>query len=181
MATPSARYTKPAIWLHWITAVLMIFMLFFGEDFIRVAPGASLAGWEPSAHASFGVLILLLGLARLLWRFGNPPPALPATTPRWQELASHATHWAFYALMIAIPVLGLLALAPYGADRLDVESVSFFKLFPLAFMPNLGEWTANAHGLLATVAQILVIVHVAAALKHQFWDKDGLLSRMRPM
>lgn len=181
MSTQTARYTKPAIWLHWITAILMLFMIFFGGDYMRMPRGVSLAGWEPSAHASFGILILLLGLARLLWRFGNPPPALPQTMPRWQVLVSHATHWAFYALMVALPVTGLLAIVPYGAARLDVEHVTFFKLFPVAFMPNLGDWTGDAHELLSRVAKALVIVHVMAALKHQFWDKDGLLGRMRPM
>ena len=82
--------------------------------------------------------------------------------------------------MIALPVIGLLAVVPFGADRLDVEQVRFFNLFPVAFMPNLGNWTVAVHGLLANVAQALVIVHVLAALKHQFWDKDGLLARMWP-
>lgn len=181
MNTRPAKYTKTAIWLHWIIALLMIGMLVIGEDFIRVPRGASLAGWEPSAHASFGILILLLGLARLFWRLGNPPPALPPSIPRWQALASHATHWAFYALMIAIPVAGLLAIVPYGEARLDADQVTFFKLFPVAVLPNFGEWTMEAHELLSKAAQVLIIVHVIAALKHQFWDRDELLSRMRPM
>jgi cytochrome b561 len=181
MTLPTARYTKPAIWLHWIVAVLMIFMLFLGEDYIRVPRGGSLAGWGPSAHASFGILILLLGVARLLWRLGNPPPALPVPMPRWQAVASHATHWAFYALMIAIPVFGLFAIVPFGAERIDLQDVSFFQVFPVAILPNLGSWTIEAHEILSTLAKILIFLHVAAALKHQFWDKDGLLGRMRPM
>jgi cytochrome b561 len=181
MNTASSRYTKPAIWLHWITAVLMIFMLFFGDDFIRVPRGESLSGWEPSAHATFGILILLLALARLFWRIANPPPALPVSIPRWQRTISHATHWAFYFLMLAIPMMGLLAIVPFGAQRLDVQDVTFFNLFPVAFLPNFGGWTVQAHGLLANVAQALVLLHVAAALKHQFWDKDGLIGRMRPL
>jgi cytochrome b561 len=181
MSTEINTYTKPAIWLHWITALLMLGMLFFGEDLIRLPRGVSVAGWQPSAHASIGVLILLLGLTRLFWRLGHQPPTLLSTMPRWQVLASYATHWAFYALMIVIPIMGLLALVPYGAERLDIEQVTFFKLFPLSVMPNLGDWTGEIHALLSKVAQILVIIHVVAALKHQFWDKDGLLSRMRPM
>ena len=181
MSAQATRYTRPAIWLHWITAIIMLFMLFFGDDFIRVPRGGSLAGWEPSAHASFGILILLLGLTRLLWRLANPPPALPPTIRRWQVLASHATHWAFYALMMAIPATGLLAIVPFGAARLDVEQVTFLELFPVAFMPDLGDWTVDAHGVLANVAKALVIVHVLAALRHQFWHKNGLLGRMRPM
>lgn len=177
---PQTRYTRTAIYLHWIIAALMIFMLFWGGGLMRVRPGASMADWQPSAHASIGILILLLALSRLLWRMGHVPPPLPAGMPRWQVLASHLTHGALYALMIAIPVLGLLAIVPYGASRLDVDQVTFFRLFPVAFLPNLGEWTANAHELLATVAKILVILHIAAALKHQFWDKDGLLRRMSP-
>ena len=184
MSTQTTRYTKPAIWLHWIIAVLMLFMLFqqfFGDNLIRVPVGGSLAGWRPSAHASIGITILLLGLARLCWRLGHPPPALPTTMPRWQVFASQATHWTFYALMIALPVTGMLAIVPYGAERLNVEDVTFFNLFPVAFMPNLGSWTGAAHELLTQVAKVLVIVHIVAALKHQFWDKDGLLGRMRPM
>ena len=180
MTYSRTRYTKPAIWLHWIIAPIMVFMLFFGDNYIRVPRGQSLAGWGPSAHASLGVLILLLGMARLLWRLGNPPPPLPRTMSRWQTLVSHAVHWAFYALMIAIPVMGLFALVPFGVERLHVEHVTFFNLVPVALMPNLGEWTINAHGLLANVAQALVIVHLIAAVKHQFWDKDRLFERMDP-
>ena len=181
MSTPTTRYTKPAIWLHWIVAALMLFMLFFGGDnYIRVHEGESLGGWRPSAHASIGILILLLGLARLLWRLGHPAPALPQHMPRWQIWVTHAVHWAFYVLIIGIPVMGLLAIVPFGAERLDAEQVTFFNLFPVAVLPNLGEWTIDGHALLANIAQALVIVHVLAALKHQFWDKDRLFARMRP-
>jgi cytochrome b561 len=176
-----SRYTRTAIFLHWISAAVMLFMLFLSEDLIKVPRGASLGGWEPSTHVSFGLLVLLLTVCRLLWRIGHPAPALPVSIPKWQVMASHLTHAAFYVLMIAIPVLGLLAIVPYGAERLDVDHVMFFNLFPVAFMPNLGEWSAELHEIFAKIAQILVVVHVAAALKHQFWDKDGLLSRMRPM
>ena len=174
------RYTKVAIWLHWITAALMIFMLVWGEDLIKVRRGESLAGWQPSAHATIGVLILLLAVARLLWRASNPPPALPSGMSSFERLASHATHGAFYVLMIAIPVLGLLALVPFGETHTDVEQVQFLRLFSLNFMPNLGEWSLEAHEIAATLAKLLVILHVLAALKHQFWNKDGLLKRMAP-
>jgi cytochrome b561 len=69
---------------------------------------------------------------------------------------------------------------PYGAERLDVDKVVFFNLFPVAFMPNLGAWTMSAHEILGNIAKALIILHVIAALKHQFWDKDKLLQRMNP-
>jgi cytochrome b561 len=174
------RYKRTAIWLHWMAALLMIFMLFWGEELMEVRPGQSLAGWEPSAHASFGVLILLLTVARLLWRATNPPPELPQTISRIERMVSQTTHAAFYLLMIAIPLLGLLALMPYGADRIDVEQVTFFKLFSLDFMPNAGGWTRGAHEIASNIAKILVVLHVLSALKHQFWNRDGLLWRMSP-
>ena len=148
MSMQTTRYTRPAIWLHWIIAILMIFMLFqqmFGDNLIRVPVGESPAAWGPSTHASIGLTILLLGLARLCWRIGHPPPALPNTMSRWQVLASQAVHFTFYGLMVALPVTGMLALVPYGAERLNVQDVAFFNLFPAAFMPNLGGWTGAAH------------------------------------
>ena len=178
---PVARYSQPAIWLHWVMAVLMIFMLFWGEGLIRVPRGTSLTGWKPSAHASLGLMILLLGLARLLWRLGNPPPPLPQAMPRWQVIASHATHRAFYALMIALPLTGLLAIVPYGEEHLESDRVTVFGLFPAAFLPDLGGWTGNAHTILSFLGKVLVVVHGIAVLKHQFWDKAGILSRMRPL
>jgi len=176
----SPRYTKTAIWLHWVTAALMIFMLFWGEELMEVQRGQSLANWQPSAHASIGILILLLAITRLLWQAGHPAPPLPQSTARWEDIASHLMHGAFYGLMIAIPVLGLMALAPFGLERADADKVTFFKLLPLAFIPNFGEWTAEAHEIASNIAKILVILHVLAALKHQFWNKDGLLTRMSP-
>ena len=179
MPAPAARYTRFASILHWIVAALMIFMLFFSEDLIKVPRGSSLADWGPSAHASFGILVFLLVVARLLWRTANPPPPdLPM--PRWQQIASHAIHHSLYALMIFIPIFGLLAIVPYGEARVDVDKVTFFKLFPVAFLPNIGDWTGDVHAILGNVAEVLIILHVLAVIKHQFWDKDGILQRMSP-
>jgi cytochrome b561 len=180
MRDKAPRYTRTAVWLHWITAALLIFMLILGEDLIRVPRGGSLAGRQPSAHASFGFLVLLLALARLSWRWVHPAPDLSTSMASWERALSHLTHWAFYALLIAIPLLGLLALAPYGVDRSDVEQVTFFRLFSLAFMPNAGGWTLEAHEIASNIAKILVVLHVLGALKHQFWNRDGLLWRMSP-
>ncbi len=177
----SESYTKTAIWLHWITAAIMLFMLFLSEDLMHLPRGQAIGplDWGPTAHASFGTMVLLLALARIFWRIGHTPPQ-DVPMPRWQQIASHATHHLFYVLMIAIPIFGLLALAPYGVEHAGTENVVFFNLFSLNFMPNLGEWTGLAHEFLGKLAQVLVIIHVVAALKHQFWDKDGLLSRMWP-
>ena len=176
-ALPSAKYTNVAIALHWIIALLVLFLLFPGEDFIKVHRGESLAGWQPTAHASLGVLVLILSLVRIAWRISHPAPPLPSM-PGWQVKATAALHGMLYLLTLLIPLFGWMALAPYGAERVNPEAISFFKLFPLDVWPNLGEWTGELHELTGTLAEILIALHVLAALKHQFIDKDGLMRRM---
>jgi cytochrome b561 len=178
--TTAIKYTTPAIWFHWIIAILIIFMLFPGEDLIKVQRGSSMAGWGPSTHATIGIVILVLSLARLVWRYLNPPPPLPATMPAWQVAASHAGHWIFYGLMIVTPLAGWFALSSYGAGRLSPEAVSFFNIFSLYLLPDIGSWTTEFHEIASNMMMFLIVLHVAAALKHQFWDRDGLLRRMSP-
>lgn len=82
-ATAGKKYSVVAMTLHWIIAALMIFMLIFGEDLIRVRSGSDAASvtsagiFLPSLHVSIGVAILVLTLLRLLWRLVNPPPPCP--------------------------------------------------------------------------------------------------------
>lgn len=179
-ATSSApvKYNPVAIALHWIIAVLMLYMLFPGHELIEVHKGETLSGWGPTAHASLGILILLLSLARIGWRLLHAAPPLPATMPGWQIKATAVTHGLLYLLMLAIPLFGWLALAPFGAERLDPGAVTFFRLFPVDILPNLGEWTGELHEITGNLAKILIGIHVLAALKHQFIDKDGLMRRM---
>jgi cytochrome b561 len=180
MTTTSERYTRVAIYLHWVIAALIIFLLFPGEDLIKVPRGGSMADWQPTAHASFGIVVLILSVIRIAWKLGHTSPPLPAGMPRWQEIATHSVHGLFYVLMIVLPLSGWLALSPYGAERLNAEAVTFFKLFSLYSMPDLGGWTGEAHEIAGKITIVLLILHVVAALKHQFWDRDGLLKRMNP-
>jgi cytochrome b561 len=180
MTTSTLRYTSTAIWLHWIIAILIVFLLFPGHELIEVQRGGDLSGWQPSAHASLGLLVLLLSAVRIFWRVMHKAPPLPGHMPRLQVVASHALHGLFYVLMLALPLTGLMALQSFGADRLNPEAVSFFKLFSLYGLPDLGEWTSEAHDVAGNATKLLLALHVAAALKHQFWDRDGLLKRMSP-
>jgi cytochrome b561 len=178
MSASPEKYNKVAIALHWVLAVLILFLLFPGHELIEVERGGSAADWGPTAHASLGMLVLILSLVRIAWRIANPAPPLPATMPVWQVKATAAVHGLLYLLMIGIPLAGWLALAPWGAERLDADAVSFFKLVPLNILPNLGEWTSEMHEIAGTLAKILIAIHVLAALKHQFVDKDALMRRM---
>ena len=178
VTTASAKYSRVAIALHWVLAILILFLLFPGEELIEVERGQSVAGWGPTAHASLGILVLLLSILRIVWRVNHSAPPLPASMPIWQVKATATIHGLLYLLMLGIPLAGWLALAPWAAERLDPQAVTFFQLMPLNIWPNIGEWTGELHEIGGTLAQILIAIHVLAALKHQFIDKDGLMRRM---
>lgn len=175
----NARYDQVAIWLHWIVAIMMIFMLFFGEDLMRGenSGGALL----PSLHVSMGSAIFLLSLFRLLWRVLNPPPALPITMPAWERQASVAGHMLFYVLMIGLPLTGWLAFPAHASRHAAMASVTVFGLFPLPGAPNFGVAMGGVHGILSKIGIAILILHVLAALKHQFINRNGILRRMLPM
>lgn len=180
MVQNEQRYTKVAIYLHWIIALLMIFMVFFGEDYIRVpkdgAAGSATSG--PSLHASAGVAILVLSLVRLIWRLTHQTPALPPGMPAWQVTLDKIMVGLFYILMIGLPITGLLAFGTYAAERTAAAGATLFGLLPVPMFTGIS--TGGIHELGSNVAMGLIILHIAAALKHQFIDKDNLLKRMSP-
>lgn len=173
----NVRYTAPAIALHWLMAWLIIAVYFLGLsiDALPVGPDRILVvGW----HKWLGVTIAFLWGFRVLWRAGHRPPALPASSPAWQNAASHLVHVALYLLMIAIPVSGWLMSSAKG------YTTNFFGLFDLPNLlmkdKELGHTLKEVHEVLANSLMALVGLHIAAALKHQLVDKDNLLGRMRP-
>ena len=176
MQTTSLKYTNVAIILHWISALLLIYMLFWGEGLIKAWGGATPA--NPMLHVSLGLSILILSVARLVWRLMNPPPA-DVPMPGWQAKASHFIHWGFYALLILIPLSGMAALDhSITGKHPEFASLTYFNLFP---MPHFAlGWFGSAHDLMTKLAIGLLILHVIGALKHQFIDKDNLLKRMSP-
>jgi cytochrome b561 len=170
------RYTKVAIYLHWLIAILMIVMLFFGEDMIRGATGT----FYPSLHASLGISILILTLVRVWWRMQHSPPPQPTTMKSWEMRLSGFTHCLFYVLMIGLPLSGLLSFGHQVTREAILTGTTLFGVFGVPLLPDIGSVANNIHGLGGKLGQVLVILHVVAALKHQFWDKDRLLARMSP-
>jgi cytochrome b561 len=176
--TNPARYSKIAIYLHWLIAALMIYMLFLGEDLIAHAKGT----YGPSIHATIGVSILVLSLARLAWRLTNPPPTLPTTTAKWEAVTSKITHVLFYVLMIGLPLTGLTAFTSHMVEHADSVGSTIFGLFPVPALPDFGAGSAfhAIHTVGSKLGILLLLLHVVGALKHQFWNKDGMLRRMSP-
>ena len=174
------RYSTVAIVLHWVTAALMIYMLFLGEDLIKTWGGKSLADTNGSIHATLGMIILLLTLARLAWRFVKPSPPDVVGLKRWESLTSKLVYGAFYLLLIGLPVTGWLALSFVAAEKGGGGTILFFNAVQAVQLPNVGYWITQVHEIGSKLGIALLIVHVGAALKHQFYDKMKLLQRMKP-
>ncbi|WJF89808.1 cytochrome b [Paraburkholderia bonniea] len=173
-----ASYTGPAIALHWLIALLIVCGFALGWVMTDIP------GFTPtklryfSWHKWIGVTVFVLAVLRVLWRATHAAPPLPQTTPAWQRAASHLVHFALYLLMLVIPLSGYLYSSAANVP------VVYLGLVPL---PRLIAPDAELKVLLKTVhvvlnysLLVLVVMHVAAVIKHQFLDRDGLLSRMLP-
>ena len=175
------RYDTMAIALHWVLAIALTGIFAMGlymADLPFSPQRLKLYNW----HKWAGITILTLSLLRLLWRATHRPPALSEAIaramPTWQLRAYHATHTLMYALFFAVPLMGWAYSSAAGFP------IVVFGVLPLPdWVPvskALAETLKPLHGLLAWLLAGLVGLHVAAALKHHFIDKDGLLQRMLP-
>jgi cytochrome b561/polyisoprenoid-binding protein YceI len=174
--TPTS-YGSVAKLLHWSIVVLIITQLVLGisaDDLPNGLRKLELLAW----HKSFGMLVLILALVRLAWRFGNPVPPPPADMPRWQQLAAVGTHRLLYALILLQPLTGWLM------SSYKNFPVSFFGLFQwpdlVAPNPQMHERFEDIHEWLARLLVTVAIVHASAALYHHFGRKDQVLRRMLP-
>ena len=176
-ATTRTRYDAVAMSLHWFIAVLLFFMLFFGEDLMKEKDAG---GFGPSLHVSIGSAILLLSVFRLVWRLINPPPAYPAGMAPWERTASSVTHLLFYVLLIGIPLTGWLATPKFLSEEEAVAGLTLFGAFPLPGAPSLGLPMKGIHEIGSNLGIALLALHVLAALKHHFVNRDDVLRRMLP-
>jgi cytochrome b561 len=172
-----ARYGALAQLFHWIIVALIItqYVLAWQADHAtglhKIAPLIQ--------HKSIGMTVLALAVLRLLWRWSNPPPALPAHMPKWERWAAHASHFLLYVFLFLQPVSGLLM------SQARNYQVSWFGLFtfPALIAPDKQayDFLVSVHGLLATALFCVALLHIAAALKHHLFDKDDVLRRMLPV
>jgi cytochrome b561 len=173
---PKPRYGAVAIALHWLLALMIV--ITFGVGLVMhglpLSPARiRLFNW----HKWAGVGILALSALRLLWRLAHrPPPDVPM--PAWQARLAHATHGLLYLLFFAVPLAG------WGYSSAAGFQVVWFGVLPLPDFvpvdPALADGLKALHQALAFTLALLAVLHVAAAIKHQFVDDDGLMDRMRP-
>ncbi|WP_404478488.1 cytochrome b [Novosphingobium sp. BL-52-GroH] len=196
--TPTPRYRSVAILLHWLIAAAIIAMIPLGWWMTSHVTDPAYVEQSFKAyqlHKSVGLTILVLSVLRLLWRLTHRPPALPTGMPGWERAAARVTHVLFYLIMIAMPLTGWLYVstgwntlinAPFEVPTL------WFGLFEWPHLPGLAEaseafraWAAEtsmtAHSILAVSTVGLLGLHIAAALKHHFVDRDFVLAGMLPL
>ena len=187
-AAASNRYSSVAIALHWLIALMVIGQL-AGGFYMHKLPNeeADLKFQLYQLHKSFGITILLLTMARLFWRLTHKAPALPEKMPGWEKFLARGAHLGFYVLLIALPLVGwaVVSSSPFA------DSVQTY-LFGIVHWPHLPffEGVADRKSLSHDIAEIheylafamigLIGLHVAAAMKHQFVDRDAVLSHMAP-
>ncbi|WP_188055902.1 cytochrome b [Sphingosinithalassobacter sp. CS137] len=169
------RYDRVAITFHWVIAALVLVNLAIGLFHESLFDGMSLMPF----HKSNGILILGLSIARLGWRLGHRPPSLPAGSPRWERALARSVHWLFYTLLILLPLSGWI----FSSNPARPRPIDWFGLFELPVLP-VGEALAGAahggHDLMGFAMAGLVVLHVAAALRHHFVLRDRTLARMLP-
>ena len=163
-----------AIMLHWLSAVLVIGLLALGIWMVTLTYYDSWYTPAPQLHKSVGMLFAGLLLMRLVWRLSNPSPAIHGK--RWEIGIAQISHWLVYALLTGIVITGYLMTTAEG------QAISVFGWFEIPALPAaftqqadlMGDWHRWASYTLIG----LLVLHIGAAIKHQWLDADGTLSRM---
>jgi cytochrome b561 len=171
------RFTAPQRLLHWLMAACILAMLFIGVGMVSTVMPRYLT--LVAIHKPLGIAILVLALVRLLLRLRYGAPALPADLPEPMKLAAHLSHYAFYLLMIGMPLIGWGMLS--AADYPVVMFGSFHLPAILPQSDRLHSLLWDAHQYLAFAFFALILLHVAAALFHALIRRDGVFEAMAPV
>jgi cytochrome b561 len=177
-STASARYSRGAIAFHWIIAILILmnFAIAWRAEDLPKPEAMAVMGY----HKAWGITILVLTLGRIAWRLGHKPPPLVETLKSWEAAVAKVTHFLFYALTLAVPLAG------WGMhSAASGKPVSIFGLFSVPPLPVTNDRPTaglfhDLHETFAAVMLLLAVLHILAALKHHFVDRDGTMRRIIP-
>ena len=172
---PGTGYHPLAKGLHWLSALLVLGLLAVGLWMTDLPFGLlklQVFGW----HKWIGLVVLLLTLLRLVWRWRSPPPPLPSAMLAWQRRLAPVSHWSLLALLLALPVSGWLM---SSAGGVTVYWFGYLKMPDLvARNQQLFETLRQLHHLLAFALMALLALHVMAVLHHDVMRRDGIFRRM---
>jgi len=178
------RYTGVAMTLHWVIALAVLLLIGSGLTMTRLSPGPvafDLYQW----HKALGITVLALTIVRVLWRLGHRPPPLPPGMPPLERAAAKAGHAGFYVLLVALPLTGW---AMVSWSPLNIPT-TWFNLFTIPHLPGPGDAEVRegleqvlktTHEIAGWIMAALVLLHVAAAVRHALILRDDVLQRMVP-
>jgi cytochrome b561 len=180
----SPHYHPVGIFFHWLMAALVFFQLWWGWRTTWLDPGYDKAD-AYVVHAQVGAMILAAAVMRLGWRIIAPfvAPKLEEIEdlPGWQRLAAEAVHWGLYAMMIVLPVSGLVMMAATAPEVLErALRLSGFRNLDFVTRAQIEHLAETVHFASVWTIMALIAGHVGAALKHHFIDRDDVLARMIP-
>jgi cytochrome b561 len=183
--TGAGRYSPVGQAFHWLMAALVLFQLGWGWRIGALPAGpAKLEGY--ALHSQLGLVLLVLIGLRAVWRLLIAGPETAADEPGLQSLAGHLTHYAFYGLLIALPVSGWVIWSVMAFEYpLLIAGVIDWPVLPLAdlspdYRRATMHWAVRLHGFFVWTLIVLILLHVAGALKHHFFDRDDVLAAMVP-
>jgi cytochrome b561 len=168
------RFTSLQRLLHWLMAVCILAMLFIGVGMVSTIMAKYLT--LVSIHKPLGIAILVLAVLRLVVRLRYGAPSLPADLPVQMKLAAQLSHYAFYVLMIGMPLIGWAMLSAASYPVVLYGNVHLPAILPQSASLHAMLW--NAHFYLAFVFFALILLHVAAALFHALVRRDGVFDAM---
>lgn len=171
--THTTRFPVLSRALHWLMALLVLAMIFIG-----IAMVASLSAYHRlvSIHRPLGILILLLVVVRLINRWVNPPPPLPADMPPWQRAAALGSHLLLYALLFALPLVGWGMLSAGGYPVVLYGPIHLPPILP--HVAGLYAALRTTHTVLAFTLFAVFLAHLGAALMHALIYRDGVFQSM---
>ena len=173
-----ARYSRLNQALHWLTAACMFAILPLAWVMTNAKEGTPFSSALFNWHKTVGVAVLLITAFRIVWRFFDGPPAYPPRVAAWDQALAHIVYWLFFAVMIFMPVTGILTSA-YGGHPLKLFN---WILTPQPVAPDKGrsDFFGSLHMWGQWAVYALIVLHLAAVVLHAVWGRDGVLGRMLP-
>lgn len=173
-----ARYSAPARALHWLMAVLILPTIPAGLVMVQEGIDRGLQNALFLYHKNVGVLLLGLVVLRLLWRWRNPAPPLPAAVPAWQARVAGLSHAAIYVLLVVVPVAGYTRVRAGGFPIETLDALGVPTLVPRS--DTVAGIASTIHFGAGLVLAALIALHIGAALHHGIVRRDGVFARMWP-
>lgn len=178
MAEPRNRYSIVSLVFHWGLALLILAQVLLITA--HESTEGPISREFVTVHKALGLTILVLTLARIGWRLANPAIPFPAAMPRWEKIIARTSHVLFHVLLLGLPLTGWAASSAGGRE------IAWFGLFQWPLLPlpldrDLAGTLMDFHRAGVKVLYVLLALHVLAALKHHFINRDNVLHRMIPL